>query len=972
MPLITEKRDVQDQLINHLIGIGWEYLPPEDVMQLRGGDEAQPLLPLIAREQLVALNEGLVTTENVEGQVARLRRVRPSLAGSEEFLHFLRGHRTLYHEAEKRELNLSLIDYDDLNVNRFCFTQEFAFRDHDRRRPDMVLFVNGFPVVLIENKSPVIQSPEIQAFDQVQQTYTDRIPELLKFIQFFAACDLRIHYGASWNDDLKAFYRWKSQDKDYGLEALSKSLFDRQHVLQMLRDYVIFFRMDDQTQKFVLRPHQIRAAERVVRRVTDNLSRDVILFDRPIRSGLVWHTQGSGKTLTMIVAAHMLRRIPALENPTFVMVVDRRELETQTAQNLEAYGFPAVVRAKSKAHLCELLRSDYRGLIVTLIHKFDRIPKNLTARDNVVVLIDEAHRSQEGDLATYMRAALPNAFYFGFTGTPIDRGIIGRGTFETFGKADPEGYLDKYGIDESIEDKTTVPLYYTLAPVDLRLERDVLEQEFFRVLADMGIASLEQLDRILDKANKLKAVLKAPERVDRIARHVASHFRENVEPLGFKAFVVAVDREACALYKDALNEHLPTDYSRVVYTGNHKDPPLLRKHHLDDDAEKRVRIAFRDPDQEPRILIVTQKLLTGYDAPVLYAMYLDKPLKDHTLLQAIARVNRPYPAKEKASGLVVDYLGIFEDLQRALSFDTATITTGLIKLEELRDRFLTLLSETQEMTSPIEFDRTEARVERVIDHFFDSARRDQFVQRFKELQRAFEILSPDPFLRDNLLEYAEIGQVYQIVYEKFNPEADRRRVEREILKKTDSLIREHVKAYEVGDTLPLYPINRDIANVIQADDVSDRVRVINLYRSIIIHISAHRADQPYLISIGQRVEDVMQRLKDRQISVQIALQELTDRTEEIAESSDEQERSGLPPRIYALFHVLRRHGLEAPKNAAEEIEEVLSEQPNWPYDSDLERRVRFELYKRLYTRGTDLELKPIVEDLLHMYRMTRE
>jgi type I restriction enzyme R subunit len=652
----------------------------------------------------------LVTLENVDDVLRQLRGVHPSMAGNEEFLHYLRGHKTVYSEAEKRERNLALIDFETPARNRFNFTQEFTFEDRDRRRTDMMLFVNGFPVALIENKSPTVPEAELEAFDQVQHTYTDRIPELLKFVQFFAACNARLHYGATWNDSLKAFYRWKADGKDYGLEALSKTLFDREHLLRLLRDYVIFFRADDQTHKFVLRPHQIRAAERIVRRVeTDEAD-----------TGLIWHTQGSGKTLTMIVAAHQLRRLSTLGNPTLLVVVDRRELEMQMVQNLEAFGFPAVERARSKRHLRDLLASDYRGLIVTLIHKFDRIPKNLTQRRNVVVLIDEAHRSQEGDLAIYMRAALPNAFYFGSTGTPVDRGVVGRGTFETFGKPDPTGYMDKYGIDESIEDGTTVPLYYTLTPTELRLDRETLEDEFFRVVEEAGVASIEELNRLLDKADKLKAVLKAPDRVDQIAAHIARHYQENVEPLGFKAFVVAVDREACALYKQALDRYLPEEYSRVVYTADYKDTGLLRQHHIDDAEEKRVRKAFRAPEEMPKILIVTEKLLTGYDAPVLYVMYLDKPLKDHTLLQAIARVNRPYPDKE--SGLIVDYIGVFEDLQRALAFDTATISKGLINLEKLRERFADLLLGTQAAIAPVNLSDDEGRPARIIDHFFDTER----------------------------------------------------------------------------------------------------------------------------------------------------------------------------------------------------------------------------------------------------------
>jgi type I restriction enzyme R subunit len=685
----------------------------------------------------------------------------------------------------------------------------------------------------------------------------------------------------------------------------------------------------------------------------------------------------------MIVAAHKLRRLPALENPTLLAVVDRLELEAQMVQNLEAFGFPTVERARSKRHLRELLASDYRGLIVTLIHKFDRIHKNLTTRRNVVVLIDEAHRSQEGDLAIYMRAALPNAFYFGFTGTPIDRGIIGRGTFETFGKPDPTGYQDKYGIDESIEDGTTVPLYYTLTPTELRLDRQTLENEFFRVVEDAGVASIEELNHILDKADKLKAVLKASDRVEEIAAHIARHYRENVEPLGFKAFVVAVDREACALYKEALDRYLPPEYSRVVYTPDHKDTGLLRKYHLDDEEEKRVRKAFRAPEELPKILIVTEKLLTGYDAPVLYAMYLDKPLKDHTLLQAIARVNRPYPDKE--NGLIVDYIGVFEDLQRALAFDTATISTGLIDLERLKERFADLLLATQAAVVPINLSDDPGRPARIIDHFFDEERRESFVSLFKELQADYEILSPDPFLRDYLDDYALIVQVYQVVYNYFNPEAERRRLQRELLRKTDALIRKHVAVKPVVDTLPIYPINRDIANVVKADNVSDRVKVTNLYRSLIVHIERYQQEQPYLISIGERVEEIIQRLRERQISVEAALEQLGDLAEEAVTAETQQAESDLSSGEFALYWVLKGQGVVSPEIAAQTTYRILTEHPGWPYNAGLERKVRTEMYKllrlplqRAISEGaTEMQadtrrakaLRETVDNLLRMYRV---
>lgn len=963
MRLISEKQDVQDALINHLIGIGWEYISPEDALNLRRGNLREPFLLPIAREKLVELNPGVVTDAKADDVVKQLKGVRASLEGNEEFLHYLRGHKTIYDEKEKRERNLILIDYDRPGKNRFSFTQEFTFQDRDERRADLLLFVNGFPIAVVENKSPTLEEAEIEAFDQVQRLYIERIPELLKFVQLFATCNgLKLHYAPTWSSDIdRALFRWKTGDgKDYGLENLAKTLFDRELVLHILRDYLIFFRADDQIQKYVLRPHQMRATEAIIRRVVAERK----------DSGLIWHTQGSGKSLTMIVAAHKLRRIPGLENPTILVVVDRLELETQMVQNLEAFGFPNVVRAQSKRHLQDLLARDYRGLIVTLIHKFDRIDKDLNSRHNIIVLVDEAHRSQEGELATYMRAALPNAFYFGFTGTPIDRGTIGRGTFETFGKHDPAGYLDKYSIDESIDDGTTVPLYYTLTPSELRLDREMLETEFFKVVEEAGIASIEELDKILEKADKLKAVLKADDRVNQIAAHIAQHYRQNVEPLGFKAFVVGVDREACALYKQALDRRLPEDYSKVVYTGDHRDSDLLRQFHLGEEEERQTRKSFRSPDQLPKMLIVTQKLLTGYDAPVLYCMYLDKPLKDHTLLQAIARVNRPYPTK--TSGLIVDYVGVFEDLERALAFDAKTVTTGLIDIDLLKERFENLMAQARTMIQPVHPNEMEGRVERIVDYFFDIERREKYMRLFKEIEEAYEILSPDPFLRDHLDDYQLLVQVYLVLYSFFNPEAERKRVEREVLKKTERLIRESVELEYLVDTLPVYPINKDIGTLIEADNRSDRVKLANLHRSVIIYIEEHKELQPYLIPIGERVEEIIKQLRERQKSVEVALGEIARIAEEILASEREQEELGLEREEYTVFWVLRSHGVENAVERAREVCHVLEGHRGWAYNKQVQRSLRRQLYRGLLAGQPPKDVGKtvnMVESLLRMHRV---
>jgi len=467
-----------------------------------------------------------------------------------------------------------------------------------------------------------------------------------------------------------------------------------------------------------------------------------------------------------------------------------------------------------------LLARDTRGVIVTTIHKFDGIRQHIITRRNVVVLVDEAHRSQEGDLGIDMRAALPNAFRFGFTGTPIDRSKVGKGTFKTFGSpADPEGYHDKYSINESIADGATVPLYYTLVPIQLWLDRVTLDQqfsalldEFYAVVDGEGAGSQEALSRLLQRADKLLAVLKAPDRIDAIAQHIAQHFLDHVLPLGLKGIVVTPDREACMLYKQALDRYLAAAWSVVVYSENlKKDGADMRALYLDADTEKTVRKAYRDPDKLPKLLIVTEKLLTGYDAPIAYCMYLDKPLKDHALLQAIARVNRPYAGKH--NGLIVDYIGVFEDLQRALSFELQSYSAGVLDLDLLKARYLDLQTSAESAWRRSNWRKW--RGGRA--HYRALLRRDvraPFLRLAEELDDVYQVLAPDPFLADYKARFHAVLDVAATVRTYFNPKTDEQRAVDEFLARTERLIKENVATYAVAAPLPLYPINRNLADTI--------------------------------------------------------------------------------------------------------------------------------------------------------------
>lgn len=627
------------------------------------------------------------------------------------------------------------------------------------------------------------------------------------------------------------------------LEHKVKTFCSIPNILSLLKDYIVFAEKDEELNKFILRQHQTGAVEAAVRRALD-----------PQRTrGLVWHTQGSGKTFTMIKSSEMLFRAREANKPTVLLMIDRNELEDQMLKNLAALGLGNLEHASSIRRLNELLRDDYRGIIVTMIHKFRDMPANLNLRKNIYVLIDEAHRTTGGDLGNFLMAGLPHATFLGFTGTPVDQTVHGKGTFKTFGCEDDQGYLHKYSIADSIEDGTTLPLYYQLAPSEMLVPHETLDAEFLSLAEAEGVADIDELNKILERAVNLKNFLKGKERIHKVAQFVAAHYRENVEPLGYKAFLVGVDREACAHYKHALDQFLPPEYSEVVYTGNNNDSALLKEFHLDPKKERQIRKSFGKLDQMPKILIVTEKLLTGFDAPVLYAMYLDKPMRDHTLLQAIARVNRPYEneAQEmvKPHGFVLDFIGIFDKLEQALAFDSDEINAIVKDLKLLKVLFKNKMeSKAPAYLGLIERNFNDKDVDTLIEHFRDPERRKEFFKEYKEIEMLYEIISPDAFLRPFIDDYATLSNIYLVVRKVYTRRVD---VDRDFQKKTNELVRKHIGASFFEAEAEYAVIDRSTIETIKLKADGKATRVINLIKAIEKE-AEKKSDDPFLLAMADR------------------------------------------------------------------------------------------------------------------------
>ena len=966
MPKPGEHKTVQARILAYAEAIGWTIVSREEAEQRRGFDPDVP--PADRAKNRSLFFDDLIYTKvqefnpryaEAEGALlGQFRHLHTDIYGNREFVEHLRNRGKFFDHEERRERDLILIDYEDPTRNVFEVTEEWAFHNgHYGPREDVVFLINGIPVLVIECKNANKDEAIALGVDQIRR-YHRETPELFVSQQLFTATDaIGFSYGVSWNTVRRNIFNWK--DEEVGkLEAKVKSFCAVGQVLAFLKDYIVFAEKDEELNKYILRQHQTGAVDAAVERGLD-----------PARTrGLVWHTQGSGKTFTMIKAAERLFRAPEADKPTVLLMIDRNELEDQMLKNLAALGLGNLEHASSIARLNQLLKDDYRGIIVTMIHKFRDMPADLNTRSNIYVLIDEAHRTTGGDLGNFLMAGLPNATYLGFTGTPVDKTVYGKGTFKTFGYEDDQGYLHKYSIADSIEDGTTLPLYYQLAPNEMLVPHETLDKEFLSLAEAEGVADIEELNKILERAVNLKNFLKGKERIQQVAKFVAGHYRENVEPLGYKAFLVGVDREACAHYKHALDQFLPAEYSEVVYTGSNNDSALLKEFHLDSKRERQIRKSFGKLDQQPKILIVTEKLLTGFDAPVLYAMYLDKPMRDHTLLQAIARVNRPYEneAQEmvKPHGFVLDFVGIFDKLEKALAFDSEEINAIVKDLQLLKVLFQNkMASKAPAYLGLIERNFDDKDVDTLIEHFRDPERRKEFFKEYKEIEMLYEIISPDAFLRPFIDDYSTLSAIYQVVRKAYTKTV---MVDRDFQAKTNQLVQDKVGSYGVGHLDEILEINADTIELINKKNCGDGTKVINLIKSI-ERLADESSDDPYLVAMAERARAVQESFENRQTSTAEALEELLREVAGNEARKKVQAEKSFDGLTYFVYRTLLDAQIDNAEDVSRKIRDAFTDFPNWRRSENAMRELRKKVTFAIFAETEDLNaVSALVDELFSL------
>lgn len=587
--------------------------------------------------------------------------------------------------GEERHEKVWLFDFQKPENNDFLAVNQFTVIEIDERRPDVILFVNGIPLVNMELKNPADEQADIWKAYNDHQTKMEKIPSLFKYNEILVISDGIKARAGTITSGPERFMEWKTISGEkptknlMEVDVLLRGMFDKTRILDIVRNFIVFEK-GKEIKKKLAAYHQYWATNKAV---------ESTLYARKTNKkvGIVWHTQGSGKSLTMVFYTGKIIRV--LENPTIVVLNDRNDLDGQlfgTFARCQDVLRQAPAQAESRKELQELLKVSSGGIVFTTIQKFfpeeDRSKYPiLSERSNIVVIADEAHRSQYGfsakilskkdktlityGYAKYLHDALPNASFIGFTGTPIEK--ADRSTPAVFGK-----YIDIYDIEQAVTDGATVKIYYEsrLAKLELKPEeRPKIDKEFEKVTES---EETEKKERLKSKWAQVEKVAGAPNRVKQIARDIIDHFEQRLSVLEGKGLIVCMSRRICVeLYNEIIrlrptwhNNEDEKGFIKVVMTGSASDPKDWQQHIRNKNRRKEIGENFKDPKNGIKLLIVRDMFLTGFDAESLHTMYLDKPMEGHTLMQAIARVNRVYPGKE--GGLIVDYMGIGAELKKAL------------------------------------------------------------------------------------------------------------------------------------------------------------------------------------------------------------------------------------------------------------------------------------------------------------------
>ncbi len=883
---------------------------------------------------------------------------------------------TLKPTPDEHPIPVKFIDFDNIENNDFLVVNQMKFKgERANSIPDIVLFINGLPLVVIEAKNQTVDITDIPDLHY----YQENSPKLFYYNQVCSAINrINAIYGTiespmefyskfneAPNDELKSLITDREITPQ---DIMLYNLFKPEKFLDIIKYFVIFEVVEGKTIKKLPRYQQLRAVNKIVHRLKTEH-----------KGGVVWHTQGSGKSITMIYLATKLRaQNSGFDNPTILVVTDRVDLDNQISSTFRRTGFPNPIQASSISHLKSLLKDSYGKTLMTTIHKFQEQAEEqkeaevLSDKENIFVLIDEAHRSQYGLTAAYMRQSLPNAKFIAFTGTPIDK--ESKSTLREFYGGD---YIDKYTIKQSVADGNTLPILYETGLPKLFIEKEQMDEVFGKVFEGV---SEEKQGYLKKKSTSLDIVLLAEQRVKEIAKHIVAHYSRKIYPDGFKAMIVCHNRKQAIAYKKALDAltklGLNPYTSKVVMSfDTKKDPKEYFELATPEENIKQTiedfKLPFGNESDKSKggrkqydntaFLIVSDMLLTGYDAPILQVLYLDKVLKEHNLLQAIARVNRT--RKGKNAGYIVDYVGITKHLVEALEIFSGDLEPSDV-MKDIETEKTVLENRHTKLVNffkKVKYDRHKQRddfILKAVKYLQPQDIKDKFKEMLRDFNKSMDIVLPDQFATRFEYDFTLFNEIKLMIRD------EKEKITKEDSKKLQMIIDEHLRSkgieYLLNEPIDISDYRQFRKELTKAGSHSplDKAKAI---------IKANEKEHPELaLELSELLEKILhERKSDRK---QAAVDLLSQMEEIIKKHKERYTNAGLKDESQLVVYNIVEKLCDKPTELTLDIYDVLDEflaNPAVYTKSTAQKEMRNKIKPLLAQYGIDKKLsKEIVQKLV--------
>lgn len=981
---MRNEEQLEKYFIEQLVKLGWNFVPGNKLART-GNDEPLIISDLLSAIRKLNKNKN-ITEDGVQKTVNELKLIVTGVNGAKRLLDYYKDGIPIKYETDKVVKYTSLFDYENISNNNFVVSNQVHNKGANSITNDIILYVNGISLVNIELKDPTNPAESwTNAYNQIKD-YERIVPELYKYCQIGVAAEANARYFpiVPWEEQTKT-YMWrvkKDDETDFDEIDSTVQMLNPSTLLQIIKDFLFVRSERSQDSKVIVRYMQFEAVNKIYNRVKDNYEGKT-----EKNKGLIWHWQGSGKTLEIIFSANKLFQYDALNNPSIYIIVDRDDLQTQLSDEYHYLDIKKPQVISSIRSLKENIAADNykgrRGIFIVLMHKFNpnefyelvedlnkQSGDTIKDRKNIVCFIDEGHRTQAGLLATQMRDIFQSAFFFAFTGTPVVR--KGFNTYSEFCYPPEESYLDKYFIGQSIKDGYTKRILYEPRLDDLHLDKENLDHFLNETIEEIPEEFREEVkEEVRTRLNRINAFLEMESRIETISKDIAENFLENLDNR-FKALVVAGSRLACVRYKAALDKVLPKEYSEVILSfDRNKDRAPERKeiynyvkvleaknHGKDYDDIRKEAINNYKEEVLPKILIVTDMLLTGFDAPQLQTMYLDKPLKEQRLLQAIARTNRPY--KEKEAGLIIDYVGIFKRIEKAFEiYEREDIANSVINKDKLANDFTERIDKLSKIFKDVkrEYDK-EILTTTIKIITSDKQTELQFMQLYKELRRIYELLGNHLIKLEYLKEYKWLTAVYSYYVKVVLKDEEYEQYVKSFYKKTVDLIHQEAEVERIYK-LPLQSsIDEDFVKRISEEVASKEYKASNfvfaLNKFVLVDQHKNQIYESLIDRVDKLVKDWRARIgENKDISEQLSsAQEILTEINDVQKKKDE---FGLSDEEMAAWLVIKSQ-LEIKENDVDLIKQIRElfddldklKIPGWTKNTELRKSVETKLRQFLF------------------------